>query len=468
VKFHTNALGGVTTTLYTATGKPEFRSNPDGSTNGWRYYLDGRVKLEIQGNGAYWQTTYDDANRITTRTFYSSASVPLASCATLLDRRGNVIQKTDAAGNVFTTAYDGLARPKLSAGPAIVTVSSDEDMNFNMVSTTNVLRQAATNYYDAANRAITNINALGEKTVTTMDALGRTTASLVYSSSGSLVREKHFAYSADHNSVTVTDGSGSTAISHTTYTDNDGHTVLSIAYPSVNKTEFTLNQFDLAGNLVTAQHNSSASGAVTTWTTASQTFDGLNRPVSKSDRDNAITTYAFDPMGDLTNRTMPGGLQWQAIYNNAGQITHEQNFGGGYVTRATTYTYYPSGSPFVGLLDTKTDGRGLVSTCSYDDWLRQASISRIDSIYNHVDTFWSYEARGYATNITEQNTGYGHNNPKVVSRTFDAYGQLSSETVAWNGTNLSSASQAWDGAGRRTGLGSTGPVTNSPRALTVQ
>ena len=33
VQFYTNALGGVTTTLYTITGKPEFRGNPDGSTN---------------------------------------------------------------------------------------------------------------------------------------------------------------------------------------------------------------------------------------------------------------------------------------------------------------------------------------------------------------------------------------------------------------------------------------------------
>jgi YD repeat-containing protein len=161
---------------------------------------------------------------------------------------------------------------------------------------------------------VTNINALGEQTVTKMDALGRTTSTLVYSASGSLVREKYFAYSADHNSVTVTDGSGASAVVNTTWTDNDGHTVLSIAYPSANTNEFTLNQFDLAGNLITAQHDSSASGTVTTWTTASQTFDGLNRPTSKSDRDNAITTYAFDPMGDLTNRTMPGGLQWQAIY----------------------------------------------------------------------------------------------------------------------------------------------------------
>ena len=48
VKSYTNALGGVTTIAYTTNGLPKFRSNPDGSTNAWRYYLDGRIKQEIQ------------------------------------------------------------------------------------------------------------------------------------------------------------------------------------------------------------------------------------------------------------------------------------------------------------------------------------------------------------------------------------------------------------------------------------
>ena len=82
---------------------------------------------EIQSNGAYWQTTYDDVNRITTRIFYSAAGVPEATNSVQLDRRGNVIQKVDAGNNVFTTAFDGLDRAKVTAGPAIVTVTSQEN-----------------------------------------------------------------------------------------------------------------------------------------------------------------------------------------------------------------------------------------------------------------------------------------------------------------------------------------------------
>jgi hypothetical protein len=65
----------------------EFQHNPDGSTNAWRYYLDGRIHLQYQRNGAFWGTTYDDVNRITTRVFYSALGIPLQTNVTVLDRK---------------------------------------------------------------------------------------------------------------------------------------------------------------------------------------------------------------------------------------------------------------------------------------------------------------------------------------------------------------------------------------------
>jgi RHS repeat-associated protein len=456
VQSHTNALGGVITTFYNTSGQPESGFNADGSTNGWRYYLDGRIKREIQSNGAYWQTTYDDMNRITTRIFYSAAGVPEATNSTQLDRRGNVIQRVDAGGNVFTTAFDDLDRAKVTAGPAIVTVTSYQLGNppsGPFYYATNVLQQSFTNFYDAAGRVLTNVNTLGEKTVSKSDAIGRPISSQIYSASGALVHETYRGYSTDHNSVTVTNGSGSSAIVNTTWTDNDGHTVLSIAYPSANTTEFTLNQFDLTGNLVSAQHDSSASGAVTTWTTASQTFDGLNRPTSKSDRDNALTTYAFDPMSDLTNRTMPFGLKWLATYNNAGQLLQERNVGGASATRTNTYSYFASGNAFAGLLQTKTDGRGVSCTYSYDDWLRPTNMAYSGSLpEQQLTTTWKYEPRGFITGITEQFASTNTGPTTTLQRSYDPYGQLASESV--NAGSFSyGVGQNWDAAGRRTQLG---------------
>jgi RHS repeat-associated protein len=455
VQSHTNALGGITTTFYNTAGQPEARFNADGSTNAWRYYLDGRINKEIQSNGAYWQTTYDDVNRITTKVFYSAAGAPEATNSTQLDRRGNVIQKVDAGGNIFTTTFDGLDRAKVTAGPAIVTVSSYQLGNppsGTIYFATNVLQQVVTTFYDAAGRVLTNANAIGETTVTKMDAIGRTTSSQIYSASSTLVNETYLGYSADHNSVTTTNGSGASAIVNTAYTDNDGHTVLSIAYPSANTNEFTLNQFDLAGNLISEQHDSSASGTVTTWATASFAYNGLNRLISRTDRDSALTTYSYDSMGDLTNRTMPGNLQWQATYNNAGQMSQEQNYGGGSPTRTTTYTYYSSGNVFAGLLNIKTDGRGTSCTYTYDDWLRQATMTYGGSLpEQQLTTTWQYEPRGFVTNITEQfaSTNTGPNT--AITRSYDPYGQLASESV--NGGSFAyGANQSWDVTGRRTQL----------------
>ena len=87
--------------------------------------------------------------------------------------------------------------------------------------------------------------------------------------------------------------------------------------------------FDLSGNLDYSEHDASFYGSAYAYTQAIFTHDGLNRTTSKTDRDSALTTYAFDPMGDLTNRSMPGNLQWRATYNNAGQMLQEWNVGSG-------------------------------------------------------------------------------------------------------------------------------------------
>jgi len=459
VTLATNALGGVTQTLYTQTGNPDFVATPDGATNGATYYLDGRVKREYLSNGSYWQTVYDDVNLLATRTFYSSGGAALATNVSGFDRRGNVILKVDAAGNAFTNVYDGFNRLKMTAGPAIVTVSSQENpITFQVTYVTNVLQHSVTCSFDAAGLATTNVNALAETTVTKMDVLGRATSTLVFGSSGALVREKYFSYSGDHNSVTVTDGSGANAVSHTTWTDDDGHTVLSIAYPSSGARDFTLNRYDVAGNLISSQHDTSVGGSIVTWTTTGLTYDGLNRVTQKVDRDNAVTTYAYDPLNDLTNRVMPGSnLVYTASYTNSGRMLAEWNQSGGSYTRSNNYSWFAGGSPFAGLLQTRTDGRGVSCVYSYDSWLRATNFAYTGPLPEQdLTTTLQYEPRGFITNITEQFTGTNTAPAVSVQRTFDVYGQLASESV--NGPSSYSDNQTWDAAGRRTqlNLGSAG------------
>jgi RHS repeat-associated protein len=298
------------------------------------------------------------------------------------------------------------------------------------------------------------MNTLGEYTVTKRDVLGRTTSIQIYSPAKSLVREKYFTYSTDHNSVTVTDGSGANAISHTTWTDTDGKAVLVIANPSSGVNEFTLNQYDLAENLVSVQHDTITGGVFTNWTTTSLTFDGLNRVIKKNDRDNAVTTYAYDSLNDLTNRIMPGSnLVWSAVYTNSGQLLKEWNQSGTSGTRTNTYAYFASGSPFAGLLQSKTDARGVICAYTYDDRYRVTTNAYTGSLPEQkLTTVFQYEPRNLVTSITETFATNGTGTNTSITRSFDSYGQLSTESVN-GGTIYYSANQNWDAAGRRIVLG---------------
>ena len=130
----------------------------------------------------------------------------------------------------------------------------------------------------------------------------------------------------------------------------------------------------------------------------------------------------------------------------------EQNFGGGNPTRTTTYSYFSSGNSFAGLLQTKTDGRGTMCNYSYDTWLRPTNMACSGSLPEQsLTTTWQYEPRGYVTGITEQFASTNTGPTTTISRSFDPYGQLASESVS-AGSFSYGTGQSFDAAGRRTGL----------------
>jgi YD repeat-containing protein len=455
VTFATNALGGVTEIQYTTNGLKRFQKNPDGSTNSWTYYVDGRPKREIQRNGAYWERTYDDANRRITNIFYSSSNTRLATNITELDRRGNVFRAVDAFGSAFTNKYDGLNRLKWSAGPVVSYTSPPGAPASPGGVTAATAQQASTNYYDAVGFVTTNINALGEKTITYSDVLGRPTRIEIRDAANNLVRESASAYAANHQSTTVTNGSSTAAVPSTTFTDNQGNTVLSIGYPASGVKHFSKRYFDAVGNLVSEAVLSLTNTTTVEWQTATFAYDGLRRLISKTELGGASTTFAYDAAGNETNRTMPGGLSWRARYNTAGQIIEEYNLGaGGAGTRTNTYTYYLAGSPFAGLLQTSTDNRGVTCTYNYDDWLRPSTNTHSGPLDEQdVVTTFIYDPRSLPTEITEKFSDPATGPSTSLQRTYDPYGNLKSESVFVGGLPVTASVQAWDSAGRRNSVG---------------
>lgn len=451
-----NALGGVTERQYTTGGVLKRQQNPDGSTNGWTYYLDGRLRVAFLSNGSYWTNSYEDSARRLTRAFRSASGTLLATNIFEFDRRGNLTRRVDALGNVFTNSFDALDRIKVNSGPLIL-FEPPPDVPLFPGMTTNKLQLAQTYSYDASGRVLTSSNALGERTVALFDVLGRATSLALYGSNGTLIRTSATVFAANHHSFATWTGSGSAAIPALTFTDNDGQPVLSLRYPnypSLSPVEFDWRAHDVAGNPVASRECSWDAGQLTIWATNGWTFDGLNRVRTSTTRDGATAIRSYDLAGNVTNLALPGGgLEWRALYDNATRMTASWNAGGGSSAHSNSYTYYAGGHRWAGLPQTRIDGRSVSCTYSYDDWLRLATNAH-EGPLNEQDltTTWLYDSRGWLTNISESFSSSNTGPATSVRRLLDAYGLAHAEYVRTNGIAVWSSSQDWDSGPRRTSL----------------
>jgi len=427
----TNALGGVTTTIYTDTGKPEMQINPDGTTNQWRYNLDGRIAQEIQPNGAYWQYTYDDVNLIVTRSYLNGGFGFPPQEVKQLDRRGNLVSHTDVDNNVFTGTFDDLDRPKTTSGPGM-TGNSDQ--------------QYTTYVYDNSGKVLTVIDGLGEKDITTSDVVGRPVSMDIRDASNSRVRFTTNSYTLDHNSVTTTQGTSNSIVT-TTFTDTYGKPVITQRFPAGGITERTINNYDTVGNLLTNTESSIQSGTVTMYASTVYAYDGLNRATSQTRNGAENISFMFDPAGNITNRAMPGPLTWMANFDPASRMTHEEVRGSDNLAkRVFNYSYYANGNG-VGLLQTLNDPRSVTFTYTYDGFRRLLTKSSTGtSNEQNMVTAYLHDNRGNVTDISETTGGQPSTE---VARTFDGYSQLIDEQVFIGGLLNREVVQNWDAAGRR-------------------
>lgn len=451
VAFHTNALGGISETRYTSTGQPKYQNSANGSLNEWRYYRDGRLHKEIQSNAGYWETTYDNASRRTTRSFNALGNT-WRSSVTELDRRGNVVKSIDFDGLVSTNVFDRLDRIKVAAGSALISAAPTNSPGNPAGNVTNIVQQVATYFYDASGQTLVVSNALGETTTTTFDALARPLSIELKGSNGVIVRVSDTLYATNHHSKTIWQGTGDNSIPATIFTDNDGQPILSVNYPTNNVWQYVWQRYDVAGNRTDLREVSRTGSQVTTWATNSWTYDGLNRATSETVRDGAITTFGYNALGNVTNRAMPAGLTWSATYNTAGQVLTEQENGtGGASARSFSYQYYAAGHNWGGLLQSVTDGRGVARSHTYDMDMRLNEISATGPSLEHNQyRFIAYNHWGQVTWIDEsRDSTFGPN--VSLTRAYDAYANISDEELL-TGEYLAVAKQGWNSAGRRTSL----------------
>ena len=425
VSLHVNPLGGETRTFFTSTGLLRKKENPDGSVLEWRYYLDGRLWKEILPNGHYWETVHDDATRTTTRTYRKADGSALGSEITLTDRRGNVVSNTDIEGNVFTTAFDHLDRVKSQTGPAATTSSA---------------QRSQTVTYDNCGKTLIVTDGANRPTTTTFDAIGRP---LRVDINGERVTT--YVYSADHHKTTVTKGEGADAIVTQIWTDTFGNVVLTKDAAGA----FNLTAYDNGGLQI---GRIDPHGQIYKFAN-----DGLGRIKAEELPDGAQTVYFYDAAGNQTSRNMPGGLVHQAAYDNANRKISEQLVNGATITRQFSFEYYPSTSPWVGMIKKSTDPRGVETTVDYDDYLRvknEVSVGTADE--HNMTRVFTHDRRGLLMQVIQSYGNPATGPPTAVDRQFDAYGEVTLETVTVDGGVVSQIHQKWNSTGDRNQLNDGG------------
>ena len=352
----TDELGDLTTYLYNAFGQSTQATQAIGSGANVVH------KVDYDRRGLVKATQENSADELTTFAY---------------DAFGRAVSATDPKGNLTSTTFDRLGRTTLVTGPLFVSSQA----TFDAFGRTLIVKDAngnATSYvYDDLARTM-KVTDLYNVTVTrTHDREGETIA--ILDGDGNTTT---YAYDADgHLKDTITDpGSGHLAL--------DSHT-----------------DYDAAGRIADTVD---ASGNKVTYT-----YNAANRVFKRTEGANAsmniVTTYTYDPKGQLITQQDPDGVLTGITYDLGGHLlTRTVDTAG--LQLKTTNTYDVRGN-----LLTSTDPSGVVTTYAYNAIGRRIS-QQVDTTLK-LTTQYGYDGDG---NLTRQIDPDGN----VTLNAYDKAGRL--------------------------------------------
>jgi RHS repeat-associated protein len=488
---------------YTSAGQIASVTDPAGRTESFTYDAAGDLVSATDPAGGTWTFTYNPDHLMLTMTDPNGGTT-----TNTYNSSGQVVEQVDPMGRVTTWAYSG---DNASAAGGTTTMTSPNG-NVTVFDYQNLELQSEKAGAGTAQAATTSYTydpvTLGVASVT--DADGGTTTS-TYDAQGSLLtqtdplgRTTTYAYSSFNEPTSVIDPSGGTS----TYSYDANGNLLSISRPltstgQVAKVTLTYGDSAHPGDVTAI---SDADG--NTWKMA---YDADGDQVSVTDRDGDTTTssyssigellsqvspdgnvagaspsaytttYAYNPLEELTSTTNPLGAASTTAYDADGNVVKTVDADG----NATTYSYdldneltattEPNGTVEKtgydqdGNVVSQTDGAGDVTTYAYNALDR--GVSTTDPL-GHSTTY-SYDPEGNL--ITEgdpsgQTTtnGYDADNELTsihysdstpsVSYSYDSLGQRTqmvdgTGTTAYSYDSLGRLTQVTDGAGSTVGYG---------------
>lgn len=436
----TDALGGVTTHVYDDVDNELQKVDALGNTNSYTYDANGNKLTETDPLGFTTRYSYGPFRVLTSitnpRGFTSTNSYDSDT--------GNLLQQTDALGNVTSYSYD-------DAG--------------NLLTRTDALGNITTNGYDSVGHltntvVIDAVRGVLNSTGYTYDTNGNQISKSIKRTTPGGVQTLITQYRYDNNNrllqTIYPDGSGNTTVyalgldKPASETDALGHQ--------------TLHFYDERGNMTNTVFADATSEATV--------YDSENRKIAMIDRGGRSMFYTNDPLGRLTAIQLPDGAVTNTYYDAIGRIIATQDER----SNVTRYAYDPN-CGCSGRQAYITNALGQVTHREYDENANESAMTdalgRTTSyIYDELDrrsrviypdgtfTVTTYDALGRRIAEIDQNTNttwFGYDAlsrlvavtnalDKVTSYAYDEQGSLVAQTDA----NGHTTRFEYDSVGRRT------------------
>ncbi|GLU47104.1 hypothetical protein Nans01_14550 [Nocardiopsis ansamitocini] len=424
-----DSLGNRTVFTYTAAGLLESVTTPEGNTSSFEYDAHGNQTAVVSPSGAREERTYDtagrllsvtdprghdsanpqnhttaftydDADRVTSRTLPGGGTEHFT-----YDAYGNPTASTDAADRTTTYTYSSPGRLEEVSAPGDATTTYAYDAAGNLTEATGPDGATTSHTYDEADRHLTTVTPRG-------NAQGADPQDFTWT----------FGYDAAGQQSTVTDPLGNT----TAYAYDADSRVIQTTDPLGTVRKST---YDRGGLLTTVVDGNNR--------TETLRYDTAGQLIRFTDRRAKNFTYAYDADGNLTTSTTPTGAATTYAYTTDGllaSVVDPRGNAQGADPQDFTWTYAYDQA---GLLASVTDPLGHTQTSTHDG--RGLVTAMTDALGN--TTAYAYDALGRVETLTAPDGG-------TTGYTYDPAGTLASRTDA----NGHTTDYGYDDAGRLTSV----------------
>jgi RHS repeat-associated protein len=434
--------------VYDADGNLTRSTNPEGHATGYAYdALDRLVSVT--------QPSYSDNGTMTSpKTTYG------------YDLDGHKVTEVTPDGDVsganpadFTTTYyyDNLGDVTKETQPApgktnstsIVTTTSSYDADGEVLTTTS---------------PPTVTDTAGVETTYSYDDLGDVLSKSVAPAGANAVQTTTYSYDADREltSTVAPDGNvsgGNPAAYTTSYCyDGEGRRVA-----TTDPKGTTYQYYDPDGNLyatvggdANTGNGSSCSARPMSPVSAYRTFYAHNTAdelTSVTDADGNVTSYRYDPDGNLTRTSLPGGAYDTALFDTMDRPYDVGQFDQSGTETLDTTRYYNGDGQLETMADTPNGLSTTTTSYNYYDtaWLK--SVSRTGAEVYSLG--YGYDPSGNVTTLT-------YPDGSTTAYTYDGQGEV--DTATFNSTNAAYSvpnlqfTYSYDSAGNVTKLASGAPT----------